>query len=83
MSEPCRAPGKCIDEFFAFTIVDELGDEEVPTAVYISQRFPLVAPDMGRAKKMAEFAHELEQTQGKKVHLFRFTNKEEVDWKSL
>lgn len=70
-----------IEELFCFAIVGEDGIEGVPAIQNGSVVMPLMGADMERMGSLKDAAREVEaQNPGKKVRLYKFTQKEEILW---
>lgn len=73
-----------IEEMFCFAAVDDNGDEGILAIHTDTGPMPLVGGgDTDRITSLLSAAKHIEKNLGKEVRLYKFTHKEEIDWKSL
>lgn len=70
-----------ISELFCFAVIDDDDIEGVPAIQTATGAMPLVGADMDRVESLKVVARALQVASGKKVRLYRFTGKQEIEWK--
>lgn len=71
-----------ITELFCYAVIGEDGIEGVPAVKSQLGPLPLMGADTTRMLSFKRFAELVEKNTGKPVRLYRFSQKEEIDWKN-
>lgn len=69
-----------IQQLYCFAVTDDDGNEGVPAVSKDGMMLPLMGADMERMDSMRPFMREFEKQSGKKVRLYKFTERMELDW---
>lgn len=73
---------KRIEEMFCFAVIDNDGIEGIPAMQTPIGPMPLVGADLDRMRSLLGAVMSLEAHHGKKVRLYKFSRKEEIDWRA-
>lgn len=69
-----------ITEMFCFAVVGEDDDEGIPAVSLRGTYLPLVGADAARLESLIPAVQELQKQTKNKIRLYKFTNKEELDY---
>lgn len=71
-----------ITELFCYVVTGDDGDEGVPAFAYQGVAMPMMGADLARMRSLRQIADQIEVDTTKQVRLYKFTTKEEIDWRT-